>query len=76
LIPAEVFKQLALIGPYIHADVVLFTRVTRCIRQHIVAAAATNDAEAQKSGEDVLGACVLPALALIAANPAAVNPKS
>jgi len=40
LMPAEIFTQLALIGPYVYADVVLFTQITRCIRQHLIAANA------------------------------------
>jgi THO complex subunit 2 len=54
-------------------DVVLFTRVTRCIKQHIAAANAADDKEELKRAEDALGACILPALGLIRANPGAVN---
>ena len=72
-LPDAAFEIIALLGPHVHHDVILFTRIARCLKQHIAWARKRGDDASARRGEDAVGACVLPALGLTASNPGAVN---
>ena len=72
LMPDEAFERLRLLGPYVASDVVLHTRLVRCVRHHMIAASLAGDKEAAAKGEEAMGSSLVPALGLLHANPGAV----
>ena len=69
--PDEAFERLRLLGPYVAVDPVLHSRMIRCVRQHLIAAASAGDKDAGAKGEEAMGSSLIPALGLLHANPGA-----
>ncbi|KAM7255281.1 hypothetical protein ACFE04_020522 [Oxalis oulophora] len=81
-LPKEVFQMLAIAGPYLHRDIVLLQKVCKVLRGYYSSALenlkhVTNESRDPRLHlketsivEEALGACLLPSLQLIPANPA------
>ncbi|KAL4575579.1 hypothetical protein LXL04_022427 [Taraxacum kok-saghyz] len=77
-LPKELFEMLTCVGPYLHRDTLLLQKVCRVLRGYYVCAQKgvslgtprLHLKEARLKIEEALGACLLPSLQLIPANPA------
>jgi len=68
-LPAEAFRLLCLLGPYLHTNLPLFFRVVRVLRAQ-VSAAPKGDKACLAEVAEVAAGCLLPAQEFIPANPA------
>ncbi|KAI3700101.1 hypothetical protein L2E82_44717 [Cichorium intybus] len=82
-LPKELFEMLTCVGPYLHRDTLLLQKVCRVLRGYYQSAVKSSSnlegngttsrlhlKEARLNLEEALGACLLPSLQLIPANPA------
>eukprot|EP00899_Mesostigma_viride_P021065 jgi/Mesvir1/28960/Mv17737-RA.1 len=81
-LPPVLFPMLKAVGPYLHRDIILLTKVACCLSEHFrlvvaSAAAAPSPADAQQASSkaratmvDMLTCCLFPSLMLLGPNPA------